>query len=158
MAIQAHMSVKGKVQGQFKGEAAAKGPSDQWIPIVGFTMGMKSPRDLATGQASGKRQYDPVTIVKAWGAASPQALTACATNEVLSSVTIEFLKSVADGKAAVYQTITLTDATLSQVARYTGDSSAPAALESWSFTFSKIQVADKDGDTTFLDEWQAARV
>ena len=33
---------------------------------------MKSPRDVATGMASGKRQYAPIKIVKEWGAASPQ--------------------------------------------------------------------------------------
>jgi hypothetical protein len=31
-----------------------------------------SPRDIATGQASGKRMHKPFTIVKEWGAASPQ--------------------------------------------------------------------------------------
>jgi hypothetical protein len=31
-----------------------------------------APRDLATGMASGKRQYAPVKIIKEWGAASPQ--------------------------------------------------------------------------------------
>jgi hypothetical protein len=33
---------------------------------------VKSPRDIATGQASGKRQHGSITIVKEWGAASPQ--------------------------------------------------------------------------------------
>lgn len=31
-----------------------------------------SPRDPASGQASGKRMHKPVTIVKEWGAATPQ--------------------------------------------------------------------------------------
>lgn len=31
-----------------------------------------SPRDAATGQASGKRMHKPVTFVKEWGAATPQ--------------------------------------------------------------------------------------
>ena len=30
-----------------------------------------APRDVATGQASGKRMHKPFTIVKEWGAASP---------------------------------------------------------------------------------------
>lgn len=30
------------------------------------------PRDMASGQASGKRMHKPFTIVKEWGAASPQ--------------------------------------------------------------------------------------
>ena len=33
---------------------------------------VKGPRDVATGQASGKRQHGSITIVKEWGAASPQ--------------------------------------------------------------------------------------
>jgi hypothetical protein len=33
---------------------------------------VKSPRDVATGMASGKRQHGSITIVKEWGAASPQ--------------------------------------------------------------------------------------
>ena len=32
---------------------------------------IKSPRDLATGQASGKRMHKPVTITKEWSASSP---------------------------------------------------------------------------------------
>jgi hypothetical protein len=31
-----------------------------------------SPRDSATGMATGRRQYAPVKIIKEWGAASPQ--------------------------------------------------------------------------------------
>jgi hypothetical protein len=31
-----------------------------------------APRDVASGMATGKRQYAPVKIVKEWGAASPQ--------------------------------------------------------------------------------------
>lgn len=33
---------------------------------------VKSPRDAATGQASGKRTHHPVTFVKEWGATTPQ--------------------------------------------------------------------------------------
>ena len=32
---------------------------------------IKSPRDLATGQASGKRMHKPITITKEWSASSP---------------------------------------------------------------------------------------
>ena len=32
--------------------------------------GVASPRDVATGQASGKRQHRPITIVKEWGAST----------------------------------------------------------------------------------------
>lgn len=41
-----------------------------------------SPRDTATGQASGKRTHKPVTFVKEWGAATPQLRELKATYDV----------------------------------------------------------------------------
>ena len=35
---------------------------------------VKSPRDSASGMASGKRTHHPVTFVKEWGAATPQLM------------------------------------------------------------------------------------
>ncbi|MEO5773978.1 MAG: hypothetical protein ABIQ32_07670 [Sphingomicrobium sp.] len=39
---------------------------------VRFAEFVTSPRDIATGQASGKRTHKPVTFVKEWGPATPQ--------------------------------------------------------------------------------------
>ena len=36
-----------------------------------FEYDVKAPRDVATGQASGKRMHKPFTITKEWGASSP---------------------------------------------------------------------------------------
>lgn len=41
-----------------------------------------SPRDSASGQASGKRMHKPFTIVKEWGAATPQLAAMKATYDV----------------------------------------------------------------------------
>ena len=35
---------------------------------------IKSPRDAASGQASGKRTHNPVKFIKEWGAATPQLM------------------------------------------------------------------------------------
>ena len=67
MAYQAHVSIKGKKQGQFKGEGIQDKRKDKWLPVLTFDMDVQSPRDIATGQASGKRQWSPVRIVKEWG-------------------------------------------------------------------------------------------
>ena len=40
------------------------------------------PRDAASGQASGKRMHKPFTIVKEWGAASPQLMAMKASYDV----------------------------------------------------------------------------
>jgi hypothetical protein len=39
---------------------------------VSFTYNVKSPRDAASGQASGKRMHKPMVIRKEWDATSPQ--------------------------------------------------------------------------------------
>jgi type VI secretion system secreted protein Hcp len=166
MAFQAYIAVKGQKQGQFKGEAATAQRKDKWIQVLGFTMGLTSSRDPATGQATGRRQFQPVTIVKQWGAASPQGLAACSTNEVLAEVDVEFTKTTPAGLEAVYQTVKLTDASVAQVARFSGRAdgredtatsghSAPTDmldLERWTFTFRKIEVHDTDGNTSFADD------
>src|SRR5215472_464779 len=101
MAFQAHVSIKGKKQGQFKGEGIQDKRKDKWIPVLSFAQEVVSPRDLATGQASGKRQWKPVKITKEWGAADPQIFAACVTNEVLPEVVFEFTKTNPSGEEYV---------------------------------------------------------
>lgn len=170
MALQAWIAVKGAKQGQFKGEATSPARRDRWMPVLAFTMGLASPRDAATGQATGKRQHQPITIVKAWGAASPQGLTACASNEDLTEIDIEFTRQTPTGQDVVYQTVKLTDASFAQIARFTGrpdgtedtpssghtTSGAMVELERWAFTFRKIELHDNDGNTSFADSWAPA--
>jgi type VI secretion system secreted protein Hcp len=167
MAYQAHMSIKGQTQGQFKGEGIQTDRSKQWIPVLSFSNEVQSPRDIATGMPSGKRQWGPVKILKEWGAASPQGLTSCVTNEILPDVKIEFTKTDAGGKEYVYQKLSLTNATIASVRRFTGDDSTGEGssrhtssvdtmeLEEWSFTFLKISVDDVDGQTAFSDDWSS---
>jgi type VI secretion system secreted protein Hcp len=167
MALLAWIAVKAAKQGQFKSETTQANRRDKWMPVVAFTMDVKSPHDAATGQVSGKRQYQPITIVKQWGAASPQALAACAANEVLTEVDIEFTRPATAGGDVVYQSVRLTNATFSQIARFTGrpdggeDTSSSGhtskgdmmELERWALMFQKIEVQDIDGNTSFADSW-----
>jgi type VI secretion system secreted protein Hcp len=167
MAFQSHISIKGTKQGQFKGEGIQDKRKDKWLPVLSFNMEVISPRDIATGQASGKRQWKPISIVKEWGAASPQLLAACSTNEVLSDVVIEFSKTNVNGEEYVYQQIKLTNATISSVDRFTGNKDGAEGsssarhtqsvdtleLERFRLTFQKIELADNDGKTNFADDW-----
>lgn len=43
---------------------------------------VKSPRDSATGMASGKRTHHPITFVKEWGAATPQLMAMKPTYDI----------------------------------------------------------------------------
>jgi len=168
MAFPAYIAIKGARQGQLKGETTVVERKDKWMEIFAFTMDVASPHDPATGHTSGRRQYKPITIVKQWGAASPQILQACATNEVLTEVDIEFTQADTAGME-VAQTIKLISATIADIARFTGApdgaEDTPTAghskasdmqeYERVAFTFQKIEIADVVGGTRFADDWMA---
>src|SRR6266850_197479 len=119
MGYKFFVTVKGKKMGVFKGESTAQGgPGKDKILGLGFSYELKSPRDVATGQASGKRQHLPIKIVKEWGASTPQFFQALVNNEVLSEVKLEFLKTNANGEEYVYYTIKLTDGNVAGIRQF----------------------------------------
>jgi len=154
------VKITGAKQGAFKSEVTGRageiGKLGQ-IQGFGFQFELKSPRDAATGQASGKRQYLPITFTKEWGAASPQLLQALSTNEILTSVEFDFVRPNALGEQTVYYTIKLTNATVSALRSYIGGAGTTdqRALEDVSITFQKIEVEDKEGKTMAMDDWRA---
>jgi type VI secretion system Hcp family effector len=168
MAHEAYVSITGQKQGAFKGESLRNTGNLKWSEVLGFSMAVTTPRDPSTGALTGRRAHGPVKIVKAWGAASPQLLTALCTNEVLTQVVIQFIKTNQNGDEYVFQTATLTNAAVSDVCRFTGDPDADHTpkssqsegedtreLERVGFVYQKIAVEDVDGETTFSDDWSA---
>jgi type VI secretion system secreted protein Hcp len=140
-------------QGRFKGETR-----DNRILGVGFAYQVTSPRDMATGQASGKRQHSPIVITKEWGAASPQLFEALTANEVFGTVLVEFVETRRTGAEEVYQTISLTNATVSGMRMLLaepppGEPADNRALEDVSFTFQRIEFENKPAKTAAMDDW-----
>lgn len=168
MAYEFYVSIEGTKQGRFKGETGAARRGDGTAESLGadkiagirYLSEVKSPRDVATGQASGKRQHQPITITKEWGAASPQLFQALVQNEVLKSVFFEFVKTSSQGTEVVYHTVKLTNATVSNIKAYvdltdtTGDPYDAHELEDVSFTFQKIEMENKEGQTVASDDWK----
>ena len=172
MAYEFYISIEGQKQGKFKGESGRGAPSEEGtdndrslgsdkIAGVRFVSETSSPRDVATGHASGKRTHKPILITKEWGAASPQLFQALVTNENLKSVLFEFVKTNAKGEEEIYHTITLTNAAVSNIKSYldltdtTGDAYDAHELEDVSFVFQKIEMENKEGKTQAVDSWQA---
>ena len=96
---------------------------------------MKSPRDVATGQASGKRQHGSIKITKEWGASSPslRALQAGATP--IPEVEIFLPANVGTAKAGHYKFTEVLISSIQPVA----DGSQTPKVESLSFTYQKIE-------------------
>jgi type VI secretion system secreted protein Hcp len=151
-----YVTIEGTKQGKFKGESV-RGPQNQdKLEGLRFFYQVTSPRDVATGQASGKRQHSDMIFTKEWGAASPQIYQAMVTNEVLKSVVFEFVKPNQRGQEIVFQTIKLTNAAVSSVKQYIefstpGEPPDPRALEDVGFTFQKIEITNNEGRTSAED-------
>jgi type VI secretion system secreted protein Hcp len=161
MAYEFYVSIEGTKQGKFKGESARKEHKDKLVGIR-FNYQIKSPRDAASGQATGKRQHHPVTITKEWGAATPQLFQALVTNEVLKTVQLEFVQPTATGKNQVYHTIKLINAVVSDIKQYSGEATDPSAdireLEDISFTFERIELENIPGKAIATDDWSGNQI
>jgi len=151
-AVQIRVVVEGTRQGKFKADSPVKALQDQ-SRVLKFSYGLVSPRDLSTGQPSGKRQHKPIVITKEPGAASPQFFTALVTNELLKSVVIHFIRATCTGVEELQQIITLTNATVSDFRQYVGDDGR--WLEDVAFPFQQIQIENKPGNTMAIDSWLA---
>jgi type VI secretion system secreted protein Hcp len=163
MAYEFYVTVKGMRQGAFKGESPRKGHEAKAAGIS-YQHEVQSPRDVATGQASGKRQHKPIVFTKEWGASSPQYFQALVTNEWLESVLFEFYHTNKQGKEEVYYTIKLVNATVCNIRYMTGaGESATSAkttgaydtheLEEISFTYQRIEVEHQLAKTAVIDDW-----
>lgn len=94
------------------------------------------------------------------GASSPQFFQALCTNELLKSVLFEFVKIGNEtGEEYVYHTVKLVDAAVSEIAQYVGSdgptlmSEALPELEKVWLTFQRIEIENKDGKTSAVDDW-----
>lgn len=165
MAYEFYATIEGTRQGKFKGESVREKHKDK-VACISYGHEITSPRDVATGLASGKRQHGPITITKEWGAASPQFFQALVTNEVLKSVLFEFIHTTPDGEEEIYYTVSLTNATVSRVKQMTGagESSSSAKtrasydtheLEEVSFTYQRIEVEHKIAKVAAVDDWRS---
>jgi type VI secretion system secreted protein Hcp len=135
------VSIQGEKQGVLKGEA-----KDGKIEGMTFKMGAVSPRDVATGQASGKRQHKALSFTKAWDAASPQLFQALTTNEKLPMVKFEFVGPSPDGGGdQVFQKITLTGASIASVDQTMEDGND---VEEVSIVFQSILMENVRGTST----------
>ena len=140
------MTIEGSRQGVF---AAAKGGN---IAGLRFGYNVKSPRDAASGQATGRRQHGPVVVTKRVGTASPQIFQALTTNEALKSVV-----AVVPGETGMGYTVKLRNAFVSEIKQYTEVVNGQSVvLEDVSFTFQSIEVEDLGTKTVALDDWMAA--
>ena len=155
----AYVTVTAATAGKLKGGAVSKGNEGK-IECTGFRYSVSSAHDPATGQLTGRRTQQPVTIIKQFDSSTPQLLQALYTNEVLKTIVIEFYKRSPTGTEVLFYTVTLTNATISSIVQTGGTASDKASTtgvpsEEVSFVFQKMEITNVEGKTSAADSWMA---
>ncbi|HME84143.1 MAG TPA: type VI secretion system tube protein TssD [Roseiarcus sp.] len=156
MATIAYLTARGEKQGDIKGDVTAKGREGS-IALISVSYQVESPVDPATGHVTGKRIHKPVTIVKVIDQATPKLVEALVTNEVLTSVKIEFWRPAPEA-AAPYFIMTLTNAlvtnvTLSSSSDEHEQQPDTQELEEIEFTYQKITMNWTATGDEAQDDW-----
>jgi len=162
MAFTCYISFKGTKQGQLKPESKKAKRNDKWTEVLSIDMGSEVPVDPKSGRPRGSRTHQPLTITKEIGPASPQLLDAHWKNEIFTEVVIEIVGRPDTGAGEVVtERITLTNALLAKVRRYTPQLTSghqehdTDQLEEYSFTFQAILVENIAGSTSTTDDINA---
>jgi type VI secretion system secreted protein Hcp len=119
-ALNAYVTFQGKKQGPFKGDfSIQKNAKTNESIVFGIDLDTQAPFDLATGQASGKRQHSPLVLVKPINGASPQIYRALVSNEELTEVVVDLRAPTnptgLGGAVATVLKYTLTNARITDV-------------------------------------------
>jgi type VI secretion system secreted protein Hcp len=164
MALNAYLKLKGQKQGDINGSVTQKG-REKMIMVIAVSHEIVSPRDAASGQATGKRVHKPFVITKEIDKSTPLLAKALVTNEVLSSFALDFWRpsvggSTGAGAETNFYKVQLTNARIASIAMHMDNNTHPdlqkyAPYEEIAFTYEKITWTFVDGGITAMDDWEA---
>ena len=142
--LNSYLYVTGESQGDIDGSVTQAGRENS-IEIYGFSHEVISPRDAASGRATGKRQHLPFTIKAPIDRSTPLLFNALATNENLPQVTLRLYRPSRSGKEEQYYTIELVNATVSSIKKEAGKEARDPHLMIVSFAYQQITETWEDG-------------
>jgi type VI secretion system secreted protein Hcp len=154
-AVDAFLKIKGQKQGDIQGGVTQKGREGS-LEVIAVSHEIISPRDAASGLATGKRTHKPLVVTLALDKASPLLLQAMLTGERLSEATISFVKGKKKGSAETYYEIKLTDVLISGYKFEPNDEGPEESIAiSFQLTYKKITWTWNDGGITASDDWES---
>jgi type VI secretion system secreted protein Hcp len=162
MPYQVYATVTAAKQGVFKGDSTQKGREGK-IRVIAVSYGVVSPRDPASGLATGKRTQQPLVFSLNWDGCSPQFFSAAYTNENLTTVLFEYYGTDKTGMERLDHTVKLTNASIAEI-REAYAATTPTGtpdgndVQTVSLTFQKIEITNTVGSITAVDDWQRPNV
>ena len=134
--------------------------SQAQYPGIGFQHEIKSPRDVATGTASGKRQHKPFTVIKPVDKASLLLMQAMIDNRRFTSVQFTAWRPGKTGQEEQFYTIQLENATITSISRDRASAAEDIASTSSSLILEKVEIVYDEitfrlpgADGVITDSW-----
>ena len=157
MALNAYLTLVGQKSGKIKGSVIQRG-REGTIQVIAASHEIVSPRDAATGAATGRRQHKPLLITKELDQASPVLRQVLTTNEVLTQVELLFHRPERTGVEKHYFTTKLTNALIVSIELQMPNNrhAGTAALETFedvAFVYEKIDWTWIETGIVVTDEW-----
>lgn len=154
------MTMTGQSQGRIDGEITQVGREKQHR-LLAYSHEIVSPRDPASGQATGKRQHQPFRIVKLINQGSPMLLTAMKNNEALTEVVVDIWTPSATGREEKLFTYTLKNARIVSLRPWMPNKSDTSAqpyppAEEIAFVYESIKITFHNGGIESTDDWNGS--
>ncbi|MES2776392.1 MAG: Hcp family type VI secretion system effector [Bacteroidota bacterium] len=164
MALNAYLKLKGQKQGVIKGSVTQKGREGK-IMVIAVSHEIVSPRDAASGQATGKRQHKPFTITKEIDKSTPLLYKALVSNENITTWELQFFRPSTMGLPSTgaevnHYTVVLTNAKIVDIKSTMLNNKNPelvkfAEYEEVAFTYQKIEWTWVVDGISASDDWEA---
>ena len=169
MPIPAYMSVEGVTQGMITegalteesvGSLFQEGHDDSFM-VQAFDHKIMIPRDVQSGQPSGVRVHQPLTVTKMYDKSSPLLYQALVTGESLEC-TIEWYRTAVAGGPEHYFTHLLSGAVILEIEALMPNCQDPANghfthLEKISFSYSTITWTHEIAGIEGNDDWRVSQ-
>ena len=168
MALNAYLSLRGEKQGEIKGSVTQKGREGK-IMVIAAEHGVASPRDPASGLATGRRVHKPFMITKELDMSSPLLYAGLAANEIFPTWELQFWAPAVNtavgggtGAEVMRYTVRLTNASISDIRFCMLNTKDPelmryAEFEEVSFVYQRIDWTWMVGGKTSGDDWGARK-
>lgn len=158
MALNAYLKLEGETQGQVKGSVTQVGREDS-IMVIAVNHEILTPRDAASGMATGKRQHKPLVITKEVDKSTPLLYNILTNNENCTKWSLEFWQPSSSGKEFQHYTIELINANLCSIKLEMLNNKYPENMqlkerEHVAFTYQKIIWTWNDGGITAEEDWE----
>ena len=159
MAETVHLYLKASgadIQGQSTQTSLGRENS---IECVYYEQAVRTAREAGSGQATGRRQYEPLLIRKRIDKATPLIAKALCNNQEISAVFKFFRPNPAgDGTTEQFYTVEIRQGRVSSQKQVVPDSIVPATsteppLEEVTFVFHTINWTYTDGGVQHEDTW-----